>query len=319
MGHIAYLVGWVNFNVCCRVLVSGTIFRLEVRVEHYLVPSDVVGLSVLLSTYALCGLLTLLERRNYHLITSPIQFYFWMLHFVCSIPAFVKVLEYLVSNGIQTEDLIFAITSTPFILVSLVVHSISEYVPGSGDGSDDTTPPEEKSSHCSFILFSFMDSLIWKGFSRPLLLSELPSNPRSVNVQANVERFLAGWNAAIDDKGVSMINPNGKSVGIWTVLIKTYGRRMLVCVALATLFTIISFANPLLLDALITYVQNDGNGDQRPWKGYFYIMVLFLCNLVKTVSDHLSLHHLIVVGQQMRSSIVSAIYQKSLKISNKAR
>ena len=113
-----------------------------------------------------------------------------------------------------------------------------------------------------------------------------------------------------------MINPNEKSVGIWTVLIKTYGGRVLVCVALATLFTLISFANPLLLDALITYVQNE---DQRPWKGYFYILVLFLCNLVKTVSDHLSLHHLIVVGQQMRSSIVSAIYRKSLKISNKAR
>ena len=298
---------------------SGTVFRLQVRVEDYLVPSDVVGLSVLLSTYLLCGLLTLLERK-YHLTTSPIQFYFWLLHFVCSIPAFVKVLEYLVSidhsGNNQTENLVSAITSTPFILLSLVINCISEYVPDNYAGGDDGIPPEEKSSHFSFILFSFMDSLIWKGFSRPLLQSELPPNPRSVNVQANVERFLAGWNTAINEKGVSMINPNEKSVGIWTVLIKTYGGRILVCVALATLFTLISFANPLLLDALITYVQNE---DQRPWKGYFYILVLFLCNLVKTVSDHLSLHHLIVVGQQMRSSIVSAIYRKSLKISNKAR
>ena len=126
-----------------------------------------------------------------------------------------------------------------------------------------------------------MDALIWKGYKQPLLQSELPSNPRQVNVEANVDRFMAGWKTAISDKGVSMVNPTEKSVSIWPVLVKTYGWRLLVCVVLATTFTLISFANPLILDALITHVQN---ANDQVWKGYFYIVVLFICNLVKTVS-----------------------------------
>ena len=255
---------------------TSTCFKLVMRIENYLYPSDVVGLSFLLSTYLLNGLLTLLERQKYHLHTSAIQFYFWMLHFVCSIPSFVKDIELLL-GGIQMEDLVSAL-GTPFILLSFIIHCISEYVE---IGNDEKTPPEDKSSHFSFISFAFMDALIWKGYKQPLLQSELPSNPRQVNVEANVDRFMAGWKTAISDKGVSMVNPTEKSVSIWPVLVKTYGWRLLVCVVLATTFTLISFANPLILDALITHVQN---ANDQVWKGYFYIVVLFICNLVKTVS-----------------------------------
>ncbi len=61
------------------------------------------------------------------------------------------------------------------------------------------------------------------------------------------------------------------------------------------------------------------NKNDQGWKGYFFICVLFVCNIVWTLSCHMSLHHLVVVGLQMRSSVVTAIYQKALRLSNKAR
>ena len=62
---------------------------------------------------------------------------------------------------------------------------------------------------------------------------------------------------------------------------------------------------------------SDKNIEQ--WKGIFYICLLFVSNIIWTLSCHMSLHNSVIVGIQMRSSVVSLLYRKSLKISNKAR
>ena len=134
----------------------------------------------------------------------------------------------------------------------------------------------------------------------------------------NVKEFQERWQKAIRDNGVSMIHKKeeDKVVSIWPVLLRTYGGRLLISTALGALHSIVGFANPLVLDRLIAHISD--NNDEE-WKGFFYISILFVCNSVWTISCHLSLHHLVVVSIQMRSSVVSAIYEKSLKVSNKAR
>ena len=67
---------------------------------------------------------------------------------------------------------------------------------------------------------------------------------------------------------------------------------------------------------LIDHIQNK---DAEQWQGVFYICILFVSNIVWTLSCHMSLHNSVIVGIQMRSSVVSVLYRKSLKISNKAR
>ena len=72
----------------------------------------------------------------------------------------------------------------------------------------------------------------------------------------------------------------------------------------------------LFLLRMINHIQNK---DAEQWKGVFYICILFVSNIVWTLSCHMSLHNSVIVGIQMRSSVVSVLYRKSLKISNKAR
>ena len=72
----------------------------------------------------------------------------------------------------------------------------------------------------------------------------------------------------------------------------------------------------LFILRLINHIQNK---DAEQWKGVFYICILFVSNIVWTLSCHMSLHNSVIVGIQMRSSVVSVLYRKSLKISNKAR
>ena len=106
------------------------------------------------------------------------------------------------------------------------------------------------------------------------------------------------------------------NVSIWPVLLSAYGSRLFVCILLALIHTLISFVNPMVLDLLIDHVKDKS---EEGWKGYLYIGILFFSNLVWTLSCHMSLHHCVVVGIQMRSGVVSAIYQKALKLSNKSR
>lgn len=109
---------------------------------------------------------------------------------------------------------------------------------------------------------------------------------------------------------------NAPSVSLWPVLLRTYGGRLFISTSLGAIHSLIGFANPLILDRLIGHITNKSDEE---WKGYFYICVLFASNIVWTLSCHLSLHHLVVMGLQMRSSVVSAIYQKALRLSNRAR
>ena len=75
-------------------------------------------------------------------------------------------------------------------------------------------------------------------------------------------------------------------------------------------------AYKIIISRLIAHIT-DKNIEQ--WKGVFYICLLFVSNIIWTLSCHMSLHNSVIVGIQMRSSVVSVLYRKSLKISNKAR
>ncbi len=61
------------------------------------------------------------------------------------------------------------------------------------------------------------------------------------------------------------------------------------------------------------------NLDEESWKGYFYAAALFASSLVWTVTFHLYNQELSVTSLQMRSSVVSMVYRKSLHLSGRAR
>ena len=109
---------------------------------------------------------------------------------------------------------------------------------------------------------------------------------------------------------------NEEIVGIWPVLVQTYGFRSFFGQTVGIVHSLLQFINPIILNLLIEFIRNK---EEPNWKGYFYVAILFLCNLVIVVSGHIFLHQMVIVSLQMRSSLISTIYRKSLKLSNKAR
>ena len=148
--------------ICLVILMGSTIFKLIHRSEtlEKLYPSDMVGLSLLFISYAFIAVLIVIERKSC-IHTSPLQFYFWLLHFFTFIPQFVKDIQELALANANFEAVtaITAITGLPILLINVVLHCVSDH----HQSQNSPKSPESTSSHFSYLFFSWMDNLIFKG------------------------------------------------------------------------------------------------------------------------------------------------------------
>jgi hypothetical protein len=69
---------------------------------------------------------------------------------------------------------------------------------------------------------------------------------------------------------------------------------------------------------LIDFVEADAE-DEPQWKGLMYAAILFICAFVGTCIMAQSTHRFYLAGMRARTALVSAIYRKSLLLSNTAK
>ena len=72
-----------------------------------------------------------------------------------------------------------------------------------------------------------------------------------------------------------------------------------------------------VLKLLIDHV--DDTSEEEAWKGYFYAILLFAASVFNTITFQHYFLPLIQVATQVRSSLISAILRKTLRLSNAAR
>ncbi|KRZ13592.1 Multidrug resistance-associated protein 1, partial [Trichinella zimbabwensis] len=78
----------------------------------------------------------------------------------------------------------------------------------------------------------------------------------------------------------------------------------------------IQFASPQILSLLIKFVENT---NEPVWKGYFYSVLMFASALIFTVLTQYHFHMVYQLAIKVRSTLVSALFKKSLRLSNAAR
>ena len=77
-----------------------------------------------------------------------------------------------------------------------------------------------------------MNNLIWTGFKAPLQLEQVPKQPRYVFVPYVVGKFMGNWRSRVNKIGKTFLKSDptnkDKKIRIWSVLLATYGVRLLV-------------------------------------------------------------------------------------------
>jgi hypothetical protein len=72
----------------------------------------------------------------------------------------------------------------------------------------------------------------------------------------------------------------------------------------------------VLFSLLIAFVKEP---DDYVWKGYLYAVILFASAFLQTLLMAQYSHRMYMTGMRVRTALVSAVYQKSLRVSNAAK
>ena len=107
----------------------------------------------------------------------------------------------------------------------------------------------------------------------------------------------------------------GKPVSILPTLCYSFGGEFAWSAILTLIYSILMFASPQIVNQLIAYIEND----DPVWKGYFYVALIVVATFVNTIINSQYYYKQYLIGLRVRTALTSAIYRKSLRLSNMAR
>jgi len=140
--------------------------------------------------------------------------------------------------------------------------------------------------------------------------------PRSERRSSENQKLVSYRNneANIETKVVS--GSKKKKPGVITTLYKTFGWYFIFGAMFKLCQDLLQFTSPQLLKALIIFISSE---DEPIWHGYFIAITIFLIAIVQSLILNFYFQRMFVVGMRVRTALISAIYRKSLNLSNAAR
>lgn len=254
-------------------------------------------------------------------ISSGLLFNFWLLFVICSAPQFRSEIIDFNSANFELDDwhwksfqfINFMIFFSLLVLM-LVLNLFADSQPRQTTYPKSANPSSElRSSFFNQIFFFWFDPLTWKGWRRPLTEKDIYDiNPQDTCYEL-VPPFEKYFKESVD-KGKRKKNANSKRTNgsITPALTKAYGGPFWFSALLRILSDALLLATPIILGALINYIE----GDEALWKGIFLTMLLFLATFLQAVINGQYFYKNFVVGYRIRAGLINSIYQKALKISS---
>ncbi|KAJ1916544.1 hypothetical protein H4219_003711 [Mycoemilia scoparia] len=176
--------------------------------------------------------------------------------------------------------------------------------------------PEDEANIFSKLTFSWMSPLLSIGYKRPITADDLWPLPKNYLPYMVADQFDDAWNQEIkraEAKG-------GKSPSLLWAMAKTFGVQFGFAGFLKACQDVLQFTQPILLSRLINFVSSYSTENPQPMVyGYFYAVSMFVTATVQTLFLHQYFQYAMCTGIRVRSGLVTAIYSKSMLLSNSAR
>lgn len=239
---------------------------------------------------------------------------------------------YFTGPTITWDGIQFLIYCTYYTLISIMVilSCFADKEPRHSSYPKFSNPsPELRVGPIIKMFFFWFDPTAWKGYRRPLVESDIYDiNPENASAEL-VPKFDANFQRSVKKSEKKKEKKSSKNntvtqeetvVGEGSVLfalVRTFGGPFLFALALRFVIDFLQFGSPIILRALINYVDTEDAG--ALWKGLVLTMGLFLITFVMAVLNGNQSVIAYKVGFCMRTSLISAIYRKALKISSAAK
>ncbi|KAJ2803489.1 hypothetical protein H4R20_002872 [Coemansia guatemalensis] len=321
-GHIL----WAKLSLAAVALAASAVeFITMAQLFPYVC---VYTISLALQTVAAAAAVWLHYKEQHHnRIASTPLLLFWLVAALISLMRLRTALSVVYINDFSTlvapislltlaalTNLILECQSKPRELFKQADSSIGDKIYGKLEDSDEdyctADSPEERANVFSRYTYTWVGSLLRKGYRKQLQLEDMwkltgQYRPDIINAQ-----FRRNWKKELETGKPSLFRATAR----------TYWRIWALEAMHETLRVTTSLLQPVVLSRLIEFATTYGTDKGSPIEhGYFYAIVLFLASCEQNVALRLRWSYALKLGIHVRTSYMSAIYQKSLKLSNDAR
>ncbi|CAB3400919.1 unnamed protein product [Caenorhabditis bovis] len=260
-----------------------------------------------------CLALTLtIACRNRGIVTSGVLYLYWLLVVLCGAPEF----RYVVSDLAQSHLFMFS-----WILACLQLFFSSFVDTPSAGYIGKNSCPELNSSFLNQLTFNWFTGLAILGNRKPLEredLWDLNERDKARNLipsfMANLKPEVDGYMRKIRQNREHAIPKNYPSILL--PIFKTYKYTFFAGAAYKLIFDLMQFIAPELLRQLISFIQDR---NQPMWVGIAIAATMFISSIVQTMFLHQYFHEMFRLGMNIRSVLTSAVYSKTLNLSNDAK
>ncbi|CAH9080172.1 unnamed protein product [Cuscuta europaea] len=169
-----------------------------------------------------------------------------------------------------------------------------------------------KASVLSKAMWNWMNPLLTKGYKSPLTIDEVPSLPPDFDAERMGELLRKNWHVSND----STIPSNTKHP-ILKALARSFWKDLMFTGFLATVRLGVMYVGPLLIKSFVKFTSGDRT--KSPYKGYYLVMALLGAKVTEVMASHHFNFHSAKLGMLIRSSIMTTLYKKGLRLSCTAR
>ncbi|CAM1502994.1 Fc.00g077700.m01.CDS01 [Cosmosporella sp. VM-42] len=246
---------------------------------------------------------------------SGVALFYWLLLLI----SFAVKLRSLISQQLYETNLPYFITYCIGVGLSLVEFLLEWLWPRNvGPSGYEAIAEEEECpvEYCnvfSQLTFSWMTPMMRYGYKVFLTEEDLWALAKADQTKTTGQAFEDAWNHELEAR------TNAPS--LWIALFNAYGGPYMVAAIYKVGNDISQYIQPQLLRLLIAFVASYGPGGIKEpvVKGAAIALAMFACAVFQTTMIHQYFQLTFVTGMHIKGGLGSAIYRKSLRLSNEGR
>ncbi|CAN8253900.1 unnamed protein product [Cochlearia groenlandica] len=152
----------------------------------------------------------------------------------------------------------------------------------------------------------WMNPLLSKGYISPLNLEQVPTLSPEHRAEKLATLFESKWP-----------KPNEKSRSpVRTTLLRCFWKEVVLTAILAILRLSVIYVGPVLIQSFVDFTSGKGSS---PSEGYYLVLILLIAKFVEVLSTHQFNFNSQKLGMLIRSTLITALYKKGLKLTGSSR
>ncbi|CAN6889934.1 unnamed protein product [Brassica oleracea] len=151
-----------------------------------------------------------------------------------------------------------------------------------------------------------MNPLLSKGYKSPLTLEQVPTLSPEHKAERLALLFESNWPKPSDNS----------SHPVRTTILRCFWKEILFTAILAIVRLGVMYVGPVLIQSFVDFTSGKRSS---PWQGYYLVLILLVAKFVEVLTTHHFNFSSQKLGMLIRSTLITALYKKGLKITRSAR